>query len=573
MLLEAIVEAIQQFRGCSDSPLQYSWPSLLRFEDGEKHIFKSLPGRLKTKLSNTAILEDVQGNMMQPSDLMLVPKQFTDDDDTPLIPPDYCSRHPLKSEYLVGSGNSLEVFQWLGVETQTSAGFLKDLRTFMTKATARFRKMPDIWYAQLCNVLMTLLKDYREEIVNLEIVPLKDGNWIAPSAGYCYFPAGSRGNLVLPSTVPNVSMVHPNVLENQPHAQLLRAIGIKDGTPADLCEHIVNEHAEYSRKYTWWDPHQILNKLKIIYQPEDLISHVEFLYRSGWTPQKTSPDEAPDLWWTDENGGFGRTSDMYIRSSDHTSASSISGGCNTRLQFLHPSYMKAFGNEPAGMEFLIKTARIRKMLRVAQSSNGADYSLHRDFKRLAEENPMRILQMLRETWSFYGPWFTNLPGNVHGDAPSTLSESSKQALSKAVSDFVVPCHGGDWSNEVRLAEAYLPRKRLLELCDTNTFERCGRPVEKCMLCSALMPFQRKGHSEQTRGAVPANRFLDVADPDDSKRPWDFLDHFGVILELKASVFIKHLRKIRGTNVSHEHMKQIYQHLEQLIDGPDGEDIL
>ncbi|RMZ72001.1 heterokaryon incompatibility [Pyrenophora seminiperda CCB06] len=567
----AMIEAIKQFKDCGGSPLRYSWPLLLQFEKGELDIFNSLPGMLQATLSETAILEDFQGNLMPPSKLMHVPEEFMATNGTPLIPSEYCTRRPLNTRYLVGSDSVLNVLQRLGVETQEPPGFLRDLRNFMTEAPTRFRKMPVTWFNQLCDALMTLLKGHREEIADLDIVPLAGGNWVSPSAGYCYFITEQSNNLSFPTSIPNVYMIHPDVLKNPPHAGLLRAIGIKDGTPTDLCKHIVNEHAEYSRELTWSEPHQLLDKLKTLYCTKDLVSQMEFLYRSGWTPKKSKYYEAPDLWWTDEDGEFCRSRDIYIRSSERHSASSVSDKCKTRLHFLHPSYMKAFGNEPDGMEFLVKTVKLRKMLRLATTSDGFQYSMHKDFKSLSKEYPMRILHMLRETWRFYGPWFVQSGGNTHGDAPSLLDDSSKEELTKAIRDMVVPCHSGDWPIEVKLGEAYLPRKNLLGFCDANTLERCRRSTEQCIICHTLMPLQSKRGSQERRGAVPVDRLLDVSDPDEPS--WNFLEDFGVITKLKASVFIKQLKQTRGRNASHAQMDTIYMHLENFVDGPDGGEIL
>ncbi|KAF2281166.1 uncharacterized protein EI97DRAFT_389566 [Westerdykella ornata] len=571
MLPIALVEAIKQFGACVDSALRYSWPQLLHFENGALDIFNSLPKELEAALSQTAVLEDLQGHFTPPSNLMFVPKRFMNANGAPLIPPEYCSKRPLNTRYFIGSNSGLEVLQKLGVKTQTTPVFFRDLREFISEAPGQFRKMPVAWYEQLCGTLLALLKDHREEIAGLEIVPLVGGNWVSPSAGYCYFATDLPDNLAFPLSVPNVFMVHPDVLNNQSHAELLRAIGIKNGTPAELCKHIVTEHAEYSRKYTWWDPHLLLHTLQTLYNTEDLVSHMEFLYRSGWTAEKGKDPEALDLWCTDEHGEFCRTRDIYIRSSERHSASSISYGCKTRLRFLHPRYMKAFGHEPDGFEFLTKVVKVRRMLRVAASSDGVSYVLHKDFKSIALEDPIRILRMLRDRWHFYGAWFIKPSGDTYGDAPRELLQSSRKELSKGVRDMMVPCHSGDWPAEVKLAETYLPRENILELCDANAFERCRRPIEQCIVCRRLLALRSRSDSGEMRGAVPVDRLLEVPDP--SEPSWDFLRNFGVILELKASVFINHLREIRGTDVSHAHMDKIYMHLENFVDGPDSEEIV
>ncbi|KAF2021339.1 hypothetical protein BU24DRAFT_457320 [Aaosphaeria arxii CBS 175.79] len=570
MLHTALIEAIKQLKNWDDSVLRYSWPLLIHFENAELDIFSSLPAKLEATLSQTAILEDSQGNFMLPGNLMHVPKEFMNTDGSPLIPQEHCARPPLNPKYPIESVGVLDIFQSLGVETQTTEGFLSDLRRFIADDPARFRTMPLMWYEQLCNALMILLKDYREDIAGLEIVPLSSGDWVSPSAGYCYFAPEQQDNLAFPLSVENVFVVHPGVMKNQSHAELLRAIGIKDGTPSELCKHIIKKHKEYSRTYTWWDSYQLLDKLKVLYSTKDMVSQMTFLYRSGWTPKRTKHNDVPDLWWIDESGEFCRTSDIYIQSSEPQSASLVSHGSKTRLRFLHPDYMKEFGDEPAGLEFLVKIVKVRKMLRVATSDDGIGCKLHNDFKSLAQERPIRMLQMLSKTWRFYGPWFTQSDRNKSGDAPSTLENSSKEELNKAVRDIMVPCHSKDRSIKIKLGEAYLPRKKLLELCETKTFERCGRRIERCSICITLCSLQSERGSQEIRGAVPVDRLLDVPDPDEDS--WNFLDNFGVIHELTASVFVRHLHQIIGTNVSHAHMDNIYMHLESFIDGPDGRGI-
>ncbi|KAG5768745.1 hypothetical protein H9Q72_003817 [Fusarium xylarioides] len=60
--------------------------------------------------------------------------------------------------------------------------------------------------------------------------------------------------------------------------------------------------------------------------------------------------------------------------------------------------------------------------------------------------------------------------------------------------------------------------------------------------------------------VPADRLLDVPSPDDGD--WDFLTVFGVTTQPNVSLFIKLLREVRGQQVPHTYVREIYIQLEK-----------
>jgi hypothetical protein len=504
---QAFLGAIKVFNG---GELRYLWLSYLPLRPYVGDFFKDLEKDTIKLLCMSPILESFAGVLKPPSSLTYVPATFTDQQGKPLILTKSTKDKYLSHKYPQTEHDSLSA---LGVQTLTTDGFIDDLRQFILKHPAVFQTMPDVWHARLAEILMSVILRnslWKTALSSLKIVPLRDGQWVSMDSGDLLFPSRSQ-HLVIPKGI-EIFEIHPSVEMNYFRRQLLVSLGAKEFEARQICEIIIRAHKT---------PLLPIDALSA----SDIVSHALFLYNAGF-----KNTERHDIWFISETGSYCRGSQIYIDSDVPYSAQSMFAKDRSRIPFLHQTYYELFSSideqpespfeTPFWQKWLMKNLNVAHIPRLAAPSIGAPFSLSPDFETLL--NPVlskELLLMLGQHWKYYSKWITD---GEKTDA-KTVWQISQQKMRDKISSIDVKCFG--------------------ELIS---------PLSKTFLPVTSMRLE-------TFVYVP---FLDVPEPDHEQ--WNYLRHFGVVVQLDANFFLECLRRLKDNKASINAVSQLYGQIDSWV---------
>ncbi|KAH8820670.1 hypothetical protein F5884DRAFT_745017 [Xylogone sp. PMI_703] len=394
----------------------------------------------------------------------------------------------------------------LGVRKLTTEDFISDVRTFILKHPVQFQSMLDAWHSRLVEALMiSLLRSifWKSTISAMKMVPLRDGRWASMNQGNFLFPARS-GQLVIPKGI-DVFEIHPTAESDDYRRQLFTALGAREFEAKQICDIIVKTHKS---------PEFLPSALT----PSDLISHVVFLYKAGW-----KNTERHDIWFVTEGGSYCRGSQIYMNSDMPYSAQSIFAKDRLKVQFLHPDYYVIFStqsltpevsSEPGDWQkWLVEQLHVSQIPRLANPPIGAPFSLSNEFQFILDTYlSTDLLLLIRHNWGYYSKWIVD----KGRDETKSAWRVSQHKLRETISSINVKCRQGV----------------------SSTLNKSFLPLSSLQLESFV--------------SVP---FLDVPEPDNDE--WDFLKHFGVIVELDASFFVECLRRLKDAPASKKQASQLY----------------
>jgi hypothetical protein len=487
----------------NDGEFRYSWLPYLPFRPYVADFFKQLEDETINLLRTSPILESFEGELKPPSGLIYVPEPFTDTEGKPLIlTPSTKSRY-LSHKYPSSEWDRLSK---LGVKSLSTENFIDDLRKFILRHPNDFREMPDKWQSRLAEALLSSIhrsKFWKSTISALQIVPLRDGNWVSLNDGNLLFPSRSN-TMEVPKGI-DIFEIHPSAETDYFRRQLFMVLGAKEFQAEQICDIIIRTHE------------------KSEFRPEtlstsDLISHVVFLYRTGW-----KNTDRRDIWFVTETGLYCRGSHIYMDSDVTYSAKSIFEHHREKVPFLHQDYYNAFSSvtissesqsEAGGwQEWLVEHMNVAQIPRLATPSIGAPFSISKDFQFLVETYlSTELLLLIRHHWKYYSKWIVDRERNE----TKTVWETSQRKIRNKISSMDVKCRRGLIS-----------------------------PLNKTFLPLSSMQLE-------SFVSVP---FLDVPEPDDDR--WDYLKHFGVVVELDANFFVECLRRLKETKTSRKQVSQLY----------------
>jgi hypothetical protein len=149
----AILAAIDRL---NDGEYRFSWLRHVPFKDVRDDFFHGVGPTTMQLLSQRRILESVNGILMLPSELALVPDAFADNKGNPLIPQEDSTFVYVSQQY---AGEASPALQLLGVKYVSGEEFLDDLGNFIGTRPNKFQSMPIEWHATLCEALDSLLPD------------------------------------------------------------------------------------------------------------------------------------------------------------------------------------------------------------------------------------------------------------------------------------------------------------------------------------------------------------------------------------------------------------------------------
>ena len=456
-------------------------------------------------LFKTPILESCAGQLVEPSKLTYVPPNFADQFGKPLVLTPATKFKYLSYKYPASD------WEGLGLKILGTAEFIKDFRKFVLDHALEFQSMPDEWHSRLAEVLVASImqsKPLQEIICMLRIVPLRNGQWASPGNTNLLFPTRTRSHdLVIPKGI-DVVEIHPGAEANHPRRHLFMLLGAKDFVPAQICDIIIQAHSR--------DDFQS-ERLSI----DDLISHAVFLYKAGWKNAEKS-----DMFFVTETGTHRLGSQVYMDSDVPYSAKSVFADNRLAFDFLHPKYYDVFSGVMDSTEeletekwlkWLREHTNVSQLPRLATPSVGAPFTISEDFQFMLKTLPsMEILLLMRHHWVFYSEWIVFRKRRNMEE----VWKFSQQQLRAKLSSIEANCRRGTVHP---LNQTFLPLSSL----QLETFI-----------------------------SVP---FLDVPEPDDDQ--WDYLKHFGVVVELDAGFFIECLRRLKESETSVKQVSQLYSQID------------
>ncbi|KAF2176286.1 hypothetical protein K469DRAFT_682619 [Zopfia rhizophila CBS 207.26] len=490
----ALLSAINNF---NSTELRYSWLQYLLLNTNIGDFFQELPARMRDVVSQQPVLESLNGEFKKPSELILIPEELADDNREPLIPStnecNYLS-HKYPSE-------DMDDLKWLGVQIISEEIFLNHLCDFVSNQPGTFQKMPHKWHSRLSTILgIMILKndDFKSIIGGLQIVPLRNGEWISASRGSLTFSLKS-GNSMIPKGI-EVFEVHADAERDSHRRNFLTILGARKPDPAGICDFIFQTHISEEFR-----PENLDNA--------DLISHIEFLYRAGWK------DSGAHLWFVAKNGSHHRGSEMYVDSEVPYSASIMFKEQRQSFPFLHGDYWNQSRSPDDLREWLVRRLGVAVIPRLVVEGKAKEpsFTMSKDFEFVIHNHTSsEALLLLKQHWKYYSKWIVDGSSEAQNDAKKlTPWQQSQKKLREKLSSIKVACRAGCTA---RLGQTFLPRRQLL---------RC------------------------VSGPTPA--------PENMSRL--LAGHSGVVTNPGVEDLINHLHHLSTTQASTEYVSEIYNEIQ------------
>lgn len=432
-------------------------------------FFKDVRVLFVSQVSALPVLESIGGDLSIPGDLTYVPPKFRDDDGRPMT--ELGDMEDTFKKYLSSGYDCVElaILKDLGVCEMTDAVFLDLLAIGVTKHREEYFEQPAEWHSRLAAQLLPIVSAGGEVVrraSTFPLIPLRDGRWVAPHEKIAVFTSSTK-NFEIPSGI-EVAEVHPDAAGDPDRRRLLTMLGVSEMSPETVCDLLATAH----------EGTELGNE---IMAGEKVMSHIKFMYQSGWTnPRKR------DLWFLADSGGIRRGSELYLDTDNpHATRRYLH-----RSIFLHPKYMDIEPQpdlRPSFLTWLTDCHKLCAVPRLVYPAEGAPFRMSMEFSHiLRSHNSSQILLLFRDNWSYYSRWIA--PNPAHDPQVNKAEwESSREELLRKLSNMHCGCLNGHYA---RLRDTSLPRRGFFKTSKSRMLD-----------------------------------FLDIYDPE--SEGWDFLLVFGV----------------------------------------------
>lgn len=537
----ALLHAVYDF---NNGELRYSWLCYLPTRPYRDDFFRDLPAETTRHFSKQPILESFDGTLMSPAELTYVPERFTDAIGMPLIPQKYTSFHYLSKKYPSKYESELK---YLGLAIMSPESFLESLQSFICKTPNEFQKMPAKWHSHLAKALHSLIIEsevYKHAIAELEIIPLRDGQWVSSQVQTLIFPL-QDDKLAIPKAL-GVFEIHPDAESDSIRRHLLIVLGARESRTEDILALIFRRHEDDTFR-----PETLA--------ADDLISHVMFLYHVNYDRNSRNHE----LWFITEGGSCHQGFQTYVDAVPGAlfSAGEMLRGHRHKTCFLHKGYTEAFElATPLGAppdqwrKWLVQNLNVASVPRLVTPSRlkTEPFTLSNEFQYIVAKFPSSVwLALIKYHWQHYSPFI--VPKNLPQDELSKEDEEwikSQAEVRKILSEMDVQCLS---SMTAKLGQTVLPRGVFLSQSGWSK----GAPKLKNELSLGEIT-----SSTDLTNVMPSFLLLDV--PNSNHEEWNILKHLGVITELGADAFLGCLRRLRETQTTKEYVSKVYDQLQSCM---------
>jgi hypothetical protein len=480
-------DAVLQF--CrSDSPLRYQWMKFLPSGQEVDKFWKKLSSDIIDLLSQEAVLyPHASLELCRPNQLRTLPSSYLDKGGLPLF--EDCPGVNRKYLSLRYESRDIEIlrkaFDLQDIEDIHMYHRIKqDLGSHSSKIKAL--DTDDDWHSRAADLILSILlrsADVGEQIRDLDLIPLIDGQWVNASAKELYFPSESG------SEVPRdlLITINPKTIKNIPRKKMLKQLGVNRCSPKEVIERL---WASYLKED----------------EASDLSSsmaHLSYLY---WNYEKVDDPRFSRLWLYDTRGKkiTSRQKIMYFQSEDEYGPQELLKAVqHTKdlkrcvpecpVPFMKSDYMNLFPpstrrHELSWLSWLEKALGVRRIPRLKFDGG----SLSTEFRHIIQYRAEKVIGTLKKHWAIY---------------ENEMSPAIVDTLSQAE----VACSSG---LPVVLKSTYLPLPGLKE-------------------------------KVQTLGIFQGFPFLEMPGASEEKRllrDWRFLEEFGVGFEANLNFYVEILRQ-------------------------------
>lgn len=326
---------------------------------------------LKQQLRQEPVLESQSGDLVRPTRLKIVPPEMYDEDGHPLLDDVHHCMSYAATQY------TPEDILRLGVSNLSLLDFCKMLGEVPPN---KLHSKSNAWHSQLAG-LLTDSRLVGREIENVELVPLRDGEWTTLSSENAY--VAPENPLDVPDGLDEIVLVSPAAVQDRRRKTLFAKFGITQLNVSDVCDRILAKH-------------QLLDANHYELSVECLLKRTVYLQKRSTThymlPEyyhdlklviagSETLSQGHDLYMDDTEGAF--------KMSAHFKASGIS------CDFLHPIYLTQDNLRMA--RWLKDIRKVRALPKMVQ-----DREISALFKYLVDQKPSPIwLVLIRDNWASY----------------------------------------------------------------------------------------------------------------------------------------------------------------------------
>jgi hypothetical protein len=500
-LYVAFLDAIDLF---NSNRMRYHWPHYLPSRPVDR-FFQPMANKIHEELSSRAVLESWARTLEKPNALSYIPLKFRDNTGTPFTLTEANTAHYLAPRYPAWEINYL--FR-LGVQHLSSAGFLQGLEQLGLSLSG---KSPD-WHSQLAKALLSLLSDdlCGSIIKQLDLIPLRTGEWVCGERHPIYFPRGVHG-LNIPGGV-TISVVDHEAADDCWRKTFFQQLGVKDCDTFEVCRAIVNGYCGQPLR-------------PLVVSRQELVAQATYLYERKW-----STEAVIRFWFATSNGDYAQGSKAYIREPmDRGSPEErVYNILQTKFPFLHDNYTAAVSKaDHTWRSWLMTSFGVSTLPRLIEAlpSNPSDkIELSEEIELLfAKGEASDVLWFLRKHWHDYSRF-------LEFELFPKISSQSKT--------------------------------RFYEVLGSLTIK--NRNAVLAPLQGSFLP-----SLDYEMEALPNICILDIQNPKD--RGWAFLENFGVTVEANVRYYVRCLELLRNTEPDKRLILRAYEQIQAQSD--ENQDLL
>lgn len=348
---------------------------------------------------------------------------------------------------------------------------------------------------------------------------------------------------------------------------LFRKLRAQDADVGKVCRIILETHASEEFR-----PEKI--------DVTDLVSHVAFLLEAGWR----IPEWQQTMWVLTQEGRLCRSSEVYLVSDQPHSASQILSKChaNPGFHFISRQYTEnqvgvtTAEDQNEWLQANLNIAQLPRLITYADPEK-VSFAISNDFHFLMDHCAMSVLQLLRLHWDHYRIWILTDGSRKADDEGSANAETSQGRLRDTVSSMMVSCRG---SSMAKLRDTCLaPRSVLvgLGICDLGSNSESMLISGSADLASQAAGLQSNQEDavdnlaeeflsssrlrQHTSGMTDHDSFSLLAVDDPEEQSWNFLETFGVTVQLTIHNTIGRLKQLVKTNAKKEQVTLLYDQIQ------------
>lgn len=489
---QTFIDAVLQF--CQHPTLQFQWMRYMPSTDIPGGFWAQLQPKILALLKATPILRPRSGGTLKrPHQLKWLNTNAEDEDGNPLfydLPEElYLSQHY--------DWDNLPALKQLGVDTVNIFEILARIRADLISAFSRMKstRTSNDWHSRSAKLLLAPFDNGNRiaanEVRNLALVPLHNGEWASASSGSIFYPY-NRGTLPVPTDL-GLRLVSVEALKNSDRKALFFKLGIKECASKDVIAKIINQYAVginvhlqsslMHLRYLYWElPEYEFGLSGFIYL---LDQHCTAVYRVFVTDGRSKVID-----------------DMYFESDDEYGPKQLFSeqlsGQNVwpsyAAHFINSAYLTAVSpsaraNDISWTDWLSKFGNVRHIPRLTRPFGT---QLSQAFLHVIQHRRNMIVGTLQHHWSSY-------------------SDMMNPEIVKILSEVTVTCENG---LDTPMGKTYMPLPRLKSLCDD-------------LGVGQKLPFVQ----------------LPVELDDESLKDWQFLETFHIGIEANVTFYLEILGQI------------------------------